>query len=815
MKYSLKVFVLLLFLSGLNSYYQLSAQSISQNLSSINVDGLSDAQVREIVAQANNNGQDLNAYLTSKGLQSSQISKLELRARSLGLAAANATTVDSSATRKLNYQPDTNLSVKPVNKGAIRVFGANLFTGGNVSFEPNLRVATPVNYILGPDDQININVYGKSLVDWHLVVSPEGNINIPGVGIVNVAGRTVEQATSIIKSKLISKNYAIGSGTTVSVTLGNIRSIKVIVVGEVNRPGTYTLPSLATAFNALYLSGGPNENGSFRQIEIIRNNRIIKRLDVYDFLLKADQKDNISLRDQDIIRVPTYRVHVQMTGQVKRPAIFEVMPGETLQDVISFAGGFTDIAYTAKIKVLQVDNQERRISDIIESDYKNYIPLRGDRYIVDAILERYQNRVSIKGAVFRPGDYELSKGLTLSQLVTKASGVTGDAYLQRGYITRLKPDNTNESIPFNLQAILAKTAPDILLNREDSVVIPSLFDLRDQYVVSIKGEVRKPGDFAYAEGLTVESLIEQAGGFAQGASSKRIQVARRITNADPMSLNSPVSQVFSIDIAEPISLSSANFVLQPYDVVSVFTLPGFEKLRTVKVEGEVLYPGPYTINKKDEKISDILARAGGLIATADASGGTLKRTNTSVLGIDKNKVDTVALENERIQRLRRLQQNVNGTSVISDDQLRNDYVGIDLETIIEKPGSKTDLLMEDGDVIRIPKKQQVVRVNGEVLYPSVVVYSGSKSFKDYIINAGGFSSSALKRGAYVVYPNGTVKATRKFLFVNNRPEVKPGSEIFVPKKIDKPRVTLAEILGVGGALASLAAIVLGFANLIK
>jgi len=815
MKQYFKSIIKLIFIFGLSSH--VFAQSGPPNLSTIDPAQLTEAQVREIVSQANNSGQNLSGYLQSKGLSANQLQKVQNRINSV-VEPGMINKYDSTGvggTRRLNYKIDTNLTNSNTTNSSIRVFGAELFDGKGSSFEPNLRIATPVNYILGPDDQVNINVYGQSVVNWQLVVSPDGNINIPGVGIVNVSGRTIEQATSVIKAKLVGNNYAIGRGTSVSVTLGNIRSIKVVLAGEVAKPGTYTLPSLATAFNALTVSGGPSANGSFRQVQIIRNNKIIRRLDIYDFLLKADQKDNIALRDQDIINIPTYRVRVQMAGQVKRQAIFEVLPGETLNDVINFAGGFTDQAFTDRITVSQIENQERRIADVVEDDFKNYIPLRGDKYYVDKILDRIKNRVTINGAVFRPGEYELSNGLTLSQLIAKAAGVKEDAYMQRGYITRLKSDNTIESLSFDLQTIIAKTAPDILLKREDIVVIPSLFDLRDKYNVSIKGEVRRPGEFNYAEGLTVESLIEQAGGFAEGASAKRIEISRRISTSNPLSLSSPVSKIFTIDVTQPLSLNSSNFVLEPFDIVSVFSLPGFEKLRTVKVEGEVLYPGSYTINKRDEKISDLINRAGGLIASADATGGTLKRTNAAILGVDKSKVDTLSLERERIQRLRLLQQNVNGSSVINEEQLRNDYVGIDLEKILKKPGSTTDLLVEDGDVIRIPKQQQVVRVNGEVLYPSVVIYQGSKKFKDYVINAGGFSSAALRRGAYVVYPNGTVKGTRKFLFFNSHPSVKPGSEIFVPKRSDRRGISLGELVAIGGTLTSLVAVVLGLISITK
>ncbi|MBS7562848.1 SLBB domain-containing protein [Mucilaginibacter sp. Bleaf8] len=816
MKYILRLFTILLFLF-LTGLKVTQAQSLSAaDLSNINVAALTDAQIRQIADQAKNTGltdEQLRQLLQTKGMPDEQINNLQNRIRALASTSGAASPAPDTSGRRLNYTPDTALADGPQGLKA-RIFGADLFRAGN-SFEPNLRIATPVNYILGPDDQVNINVYGNSLVDWKLVVSPEGTINIPGVGVVAVSGKTIEQATAIIKSRLAANRYAVGRGTNVNVSLGNIRSIKVIITGEAERPGTYTLPSLASAFNALSAAGGPNVNGSFRQIEIIRNNRIIRRLDIYDFLLKGDQKDNITLRDQDIIRIPTYRVRVEMLGEVKKPALFEVLPGETLQNVITFAGGFTDRAYTAKVKVTQISNQQLRISDVTEDDYKNYIPLRGDKFTVDAILDRYENRVTINGAVFRPGEYELENGLTLGRLITKAAGLKEDAFMDRGYITRLKSDNTTELVPFDLRAIVNKTAPDIALQREDVISIKSIFDLRDQYTVTINGEVRTPGDLQFAEGMTVEDAIEQAGGFTLSANAKRIAVARRINTADPRSANSPVSEVFSVDVNDQLGLNGTHFALKPYDIVSVYMLPGFEKLKTVRIEGEVVSPGNYTIMQKNERISDILKRAGGLTASGYAEGGTLKRTNAAILGVDKSRVDTNALEKERIQRLKSLQENTNGSSNVDENQLRNDYVGIDLKKIIDKPGSKTDLLIEDGDVIRIPKLQQVVRVNGEVLYPSVVVYDSGKSFKGYLINAGGFTTKASRRGAYVVYPNGTVKGTRKFIFFNIRPDVRPGSEIFVPERQQRRGLSLAEITAVGGSFSGLIAVILGLISITK
>ena len=818
------LFSLLLLLSICDTH----AQSIPSNLSNVNVSELNEGQIRQIIQQAQSSGlsdSELISQAQARGMSEDQIQALqkridEVRAKDIGTGGSTKG-MDSSArqtSRRLNYKPDgpdTATAQFDINRAfKAKIFGADLFRNKDIKFEPNIKIATPVNYVVGPEDQLQISVYGKSVINWKLEVSPDGNINIPGIGIVNVSGKTIEQATAQIKSKLAANNYAVDRGTSVQVSLGNIRSIRINMVGQLTRPGTYTLPSLVTAFDALYAAGGPNDNGTFRQIAIIRNGRIIKTLDVYDFLTKGDQKGNIGLKDGDIIQVPSYRTRVELAGEVKIPGLFETLPGESLNEVLGFAGGFTDQAYTARIKVSQISDQQRKLTDVLEADYKSYTPLRGDKYVIDRIIDRYENRIVITGAVFRPGYYELQKGLTLSQLIGNAAGLKEDAF-GRGSITRLNADNTKALIPFDTKGIISKSTPDIQLQREDSVHIASLFDLRDKYQVTIKGEVRKPGTFNYADSMTVEDMIIRAGGFSEGASPKRIEVSRRVNNSDPGSMNSMVAQVFSVDADAQLTKGEANFKLKPFDIVSVYGLPGYEKQRTIKVEGEVLYPGYYTIQKKNEKISDILARAGGLSASADVDGGTLKRSNIAILGVDKNKVDTAQLEKERLNRLNRLKESYKGNAPGDTVTLRNNYVGIDLKKILDKPGSSIDLLVEDGDEIRIPKQQQIVRVNGEVLYPSAVVYSNSKSFKDYVLNAGGFSPQALKRGAYVVYPNGTVRGTRKFLFFNSHPSVRPGSEIYVPKRPPSNGNTGQQILGYTTGLASLGAIILGILSVSK
>jgi protein involved in polysaccharide export with SLBB domain len=810
--------LLLFILFAIISAIPARAQTIPQNLSGVNVNDLSDGQVTQLLQQAQAAGysdQQLLQEASNRGLPQDQVQLLQKRIASIrnaGYHEESRQDTSMSQGRKLNYKPDTlqdSLQKTRPKEDLFRtlrpkIFGADLFRNKNLTFEPNLNLATPVNYVIGPNDQLNINVFGRSVANWKLAVSPEGNINIPGTGLVNVAGKTIEQATVLIKSRLSANNYAVGNGTTVQVSLGNIRSIKVTLVGEVVKPGTYTLPSLATVFNALYSAGGPSDNGSFRQIEIIRDNRIIRKMDIYDFLLKGDQKDNIRLQDQDIVRVPTYKVRVQMTGEVKRPALFEVLPGETLKDVIAFAGGFADQAYTELIKVTQIADNQKRLMDVTADDYKNYVPLRGDKYQVDRILDRYENRVVLTGAVFRPGQYELANGMTLSQLIKKAGGFKEDAFTRRGNIVRLKPDNTKEQLSFNWQEISNNPSADIVLRREDSVIVASIFDLHTKYKITIKGEVRKPGEFIYADSMSVADLIIKAGGFTEGASPRRVEVSRRVFNSDPKTKDSQVAQVFSVDLDPDLKSNSANFVLKPFDNVSVYSLPGFEVQKTVKVEGEVIYPGYYTIKKKDEKVSDLIARAGGLTAFADVEGGSLKRDNAAILGVDRTKADTNALNRERVERLKRLQLSYRDTSKNADTMIyRNNYVGIDLKKILKNPGNSADLILENGDVLRVPKQEQTVRVNGEVLYPSVVVYSNDKSFKEYVLNAGGYSPSALRSGAYIVYPNGTVIGTRKFLIFNNHPKVKPGSEIYVPKKPIRRGDSLQQILAFTTGLVSL------------
>lgn len=829
-----KLFYLLIFAIGLSvNLPSAKAQSITQqNFSNVRVDELTDDQIRQIIKQVESSGlpeSQLEQMAAARGMQPSEIAKL--RARVEAVKAKNSASGDTDATvkgkdgsRSRSFEGEVeeiaNSDDKKTENEAdaalqalkSKIFGKELFANASTTFEPNLRLATPLNYVIGTTDQLLIDIYGYSEANYKLTVSPEGTINIPYAGIITVGGLTVEAATARIRSKLSPIYSGLNSGNTkLSVTIGNIRSIKVILTGEVMKPGTYTLPSLATLFNALYSSGGPTNNGSFRNIEVIRNGKKVGTLDVYDFLLRGDLKNNIRLQDQDLIRVPVYQKRVEIVGEVKRPAIFEMKSNETFKDLLAFAGGFTERAYKARVKVLGNTDTERKISDILAKDFDSYVPQSGDKYFVNEILDRFENRVTIEGAVFRPGQYELEPGMSLKTLIQKAEGLKEDAFTNRAYITRLTDDLNTELIPFDARKIMNGTVADIPLKREDVISISSIFDLREEYKVTINGEVRRPGEFGFSENMSLGELILKAGGFSESATPQRIEISRRVKNSDATSASARTAEVFQVDADRNLSIEASKFILEPFDIVTVRSSPGYETQKQVKIEGEVLYPGYYTITKKDERISDLIKRAGGLTALSFTDGASLKRAGNFESQLEQEK------ENQKVQQFRRIQKNAKDSTALDVENLavRNDFVGIDLTRILEKPGTKKDLFLENGDIINIPRQLQTVKVSGEVLSPNTVIFDKNKGFKSYIANAGGFTQNALKHRSYIIYANGSVRSTKKFLLFNNYPIVRTGAEIFVPKQEERRRLTPTETVGIISGLASFGAIVLGVMNLLK
>jgi len=823
------------------------AQNINEkNFSNIRVDDLTDNQIRQFMQQVQASGlseAQLEQVASAKGMSQVEIQKLRQRVDKLGKttkttdddknnkgvtkikktnSGRKVTNADDEA-GKQNESDDTDSLTKKneiksqaeiaLNTLKSKIFGRDLFENSKTGFEPNLRLATPKNYVIGTDDEILIDIYGYSEANYQLKVSPEGTINIPYIGVVNVSGLTIEAATARIKSKLSTVYNGIATGNTkLSVNIGNIRSVKIIVTGEVTKPGTYTLPSLATVFNALYSSGGPSENGSFRNIEVIRGGKKIAILDVYDFLLKGELKNNVRLQDQDIIRIPTYLNRVEMLGEIKRPAIFEMKNGEDLSTLLAFAGGFTERAYKARIRVLKNTNIERKITDVTQNQFDTYQPQSGDKFYVSEILDRFENRVSILGAVFRPGEYELQPGLTLKNLILKAEGLKEDAFLNRAYITRLLPDLNTQLITVDLQKIMKGQADDVPLKREDEITISSIFDLKEEFYVTIDGEVREPGRFAFAENMNLEALLIKAGSFKESGTGKRIEVSRRVKNSDATSTSAITSEVYIIDIEKDLSNTSPNFILTPYDIVTVRSSPGYEIQRQVRVDGEVLYPGYYTITRKNERISDLVTRAGGLTALAYTNGASLKRPTELETQLDQEK------EQQKLLQFKKMQNGLKDTTSTNDIEskiLRNDFVGISLSKILRKPGKRQDLFLENGDVLNVPKQLQTVKVSGQVLSPNTVVYLKTKGFKQYISSSGGFAQGALKSRSYIIYANGAVKSTKKFLFFNNYPVVETGAEIFVPKKEEKNKLSAGELVGITTGVASLGAIILGVLNLIR
>ncbi|MDQ1148163.1 SLBB domain-containing protein [Sphingobacterium zeae] len=816
------------------------------NPANIKVDNLSDAQIEQYVKQAALMGYDesqLDGFARAQGVSAVEVQKLKERLADIKRKKQQPNTSQGSSSQSRNtrsngrqvdgYSNVDSLQNNQTNRrdstdneeGKLKIFGSDLFKNNAITFEPNLRMATPSSYIIGPDDEILLDITGDNEASYKLPVSPDGTIKVEYVGQINVAGLSIAAAKSKIEQRLSGTYPAIRSGRTqVSVNIGNIRTIRVTLTGAATKPGTYSLPSLATVFNALYAAGGPNKNGTYRKIQVIRGNRVISTIDVYDFLANGIQQGNIRLQDQDIIHIPVYGARVQFEGEVKRPAIFETVPGESLSDILRYAGDFTENAYSAKVKVLQTTGRERSVQDIYADQFANYTPKSGDQYIVEPILDRFANRISVLGAVFRPGIFGLEPGMTLKQVLEMADGVREDAFLERGIINRLKADNTSELINFNVRDVLAGTAADIPLKREDKIEISSIFDLRDEYKFTVQGEVRFPGDFPFASNATLGDLIQKAGGLTEGAKNARVEIARRIKNLDVTDHRS--SNTILVDIKEGV-LTDPNMTLQPYDVISVLGDAGFRTQRQVKIEGEVLYPGYYTISREDERISDIIKRAGGLTTYAYTEGASLKRTGISKLqAAEKKEQERLKkeLEKDRLgeesnQKDTSLDQgvgrNYDGTQAKSSalakvsqqgtsasDIETSDLVGIELNKILEKPYEKGDLLVLDGDIISVPKELETVKVVGEVLNPNNVVYVKGKNLKYYVNQAGGFTDNALKKRVFVQYANGAVKGKD-----GGYPEVKPGAEIIVPKRAPRERMSAQGWVGLGTGIASLAAII--------
>ncbi len=702
-----------------------------------------------------------------------------------------------------------------------RIFGYNLFNTIKFDPTPAINIATPSNYILGPNDQLIIEIYGYSQATYKAIISPDGYITLDRVGLVYLAGSTMEQAREKILNKL-SKVY-IGlmpyagnpANTHLVVSLGNIRSIKVTITGEVIAPGTYTLSSLSTILNALYVCGGPNELGTYRKIQVIRNNRVAATLDLYEVLMRGYAKNNIILQDQDVVQVTPYLARIAMQGNTKRNGLFELTENEKLQDAITYAGGFNQYAYKHRLKVHRNTSRERRIIDVMETDFPTFNVMSGDSIVTERLLERYENMVSIEGAIFRPGQYSLDNNTTLLELIKSAEGLRGEALTGRIAIVRTRDDMIIENISVNLDDIMKGKAADVPLKREDLVTIPSIFDLTEPAYVRIQGAINNPEgeegiELPFVRNLTIEDVLVKVGGLSESASLSRVEVVRRKRNVDPTSANAQISDTYEFNIRPDLSVEQAgnNFVLFPFDEIFIRKSPNYVKQAFVDVEGEVIFPAKYGIKSKDEKVSDIVKRAGGLTPQSYLEGATLIR---------EVQLSEIEIEQRR-KTINEIANSVKGNQAIEVedvDATKKSLIGIDLRKILENPGSSEDMILQDGDVIRIPKRLETVRVQGEVLYPTTVKFFDRDNFMNYISKAGGFTKRSLKSKSYVLYANGSVDRTRRFLFVNIYPRVAPGSEIIIPQKTATAQQQISQVQNLLGTVSATITTLIGIIGILR
>ncbi len=812
---------------------------------------------------------------SNKPIGSSKVLKREV-INSKGQKSEMDSLVAARQAQEFNTNNTEEDSIKKV-KIALqnKIFGFSIFNKKAGVFEPNLKIATPKNYVLGPDDELIVDINGYSEEHYNLTVNADGYVKVNKIGNVYVAGLTIEEAQNRLIYKLSSiyiglkkfKGRTDINGLYASISLGNIRTIQVSVVGEVQFPGTYSVPSLSKVMNVLYLAGGPTENGSFRDVQLVRNNKIIAHLDLYEFITQGFSKSDITVRDQDIIKIGLYKSRIEIKGRVKRSAFFEPLASESLATIFeNYAGGFLENAYKDLLKVERITKTERKLIDINYSIANSFFPADGDIILAEAITEnRYENRVTLEGEVFRPGIFSLDQKLTLSSLIKKAGGVKENAFLTRVTINRMNKDFTPSNISVNLADIFNGKANDIPLEREDRIRVFSITELREAYTVTIHGEINgiredlnkkktkddknnnnlvsqdteKPQNTESSEisdklksnnesnvllnrqvkitipfesNMTVEDLIVKAGGLRESASTGFVEVVRRKKNeiGDNQDFSSSqIAEVYKFSISKNLIVdeSASKFELSPFDEVFVRSSPNYELQQFITLQGQVLYPGVYGLEKKDDRLSDLIKRAGGLNKQAYPEGAKLIR-----------KTELSESESEiKKNQLKDINDNFNGIVVNNASEnsgTNHETIGINLVAALAQPGGPDDIQIINGDVINIPREPQTVKITGEILYPNNVKYTESKSLGSYISSAGGFTSSSARKRVYVIYSNGSVKRTRNFLFMKFYPRVERGSEIIVPKKI-KSGNTSQQIVSVVSVLTGTVTSIIGIITLIK
>ena len=777
---------------------------------------MSDQQVLEYVKEGIKQGKEqkqMAAELARKGVTKEQAIRVkELYEKQNNVNTSNATGTDINESRlreEMKENTSDMLEDHPSTQDLSRedqVFGRNIFNTRNLTFEPSSNLATPPNYRLGPGDEVIIDIWGASQNTIRQAISPDGTINIQKIGPVYLSGLTVSEANDYLKKSLNKiyngLNNATDPSSDIRLSLGNIRTIQINIMGEVVQPGTYALSAFSTVFHALYRAGGVSDIGSLRNVQLVRNGKKLTTIDVYEFIMKGNAQDDIRLQEGDVVIVPAYDVLVKLSGKVKRPMRFEMKPDEPLSTLIKYAGGFDADAYTRSLRVVRQNGEEYEVNTVKDIDYSIYKMRNGDVVTAEAILNRFTNKLEVRGAVYRPGIYQLSGTLnTIRELVNEAQGLTGDAFLNRSVLYRQHDDLTTEVLPIDIKSIMDGTSPNIALQKNDILYIPSIHDLSDRGNITVHGEVAKPDSYPYADNMTLEDLIIQAGGLREAASTVRVDVTRRIKNPRSTADNDTIGQMFTFALKDGFIIDGQpGFVLQPYDEVYVRRSPGYQAQQNVGIEGEILFGGTYALTSREERLSDLVNKAGGATNYAYLRGAKLTRVAN-------------ASEKKRMANVVHLMRRQLGEAMV--DSLGIDVedtftVGIDLEKALRNPQSSSNIVLREGDVISIPKNTNTVTINGAVMVPNTVSYLEGKNIDYYLNQAGGYSDNAKKSKKFIVYMNGEVTRVKG----NAKKQIEPGCEIIVPST-SKKRTNVGEILGYATSFSSLGMMIASIANLIK
>ena len=776
------------------------SQDISQ-LKNVDVNSMSDDQIESYWSQIKKGGYTMaqvEVLGKAQGISATKIADFKRRVNSLGAT-------DTFKNKAFEIDEKVDFTNEPFglkdrqmvekDSASISLFGYDFFSNSKVSFTPSVNIAVPKNYQIGPGDEIMIDLWGASEITYKATVNNSGSIKINGIGFVFINGFTLENASKKIISKLKTKHAGISADSNsynkinTNITVSKIRTVQVNIIGEVKTPGTYALNSLSTVLNALYVAGGPTKMGTFREVQLVRANKVVATLDIYQYMLSGTQEGNLKLQDQDVLLVKPYKNLVSVEGAVKRAGIYELKDGQTLAELAEYFGGFTPIAYTNLLTVERLNGTQKEIREVAFTKAKDFIMQGGDKLVVQEILDRYENKITIQGEVYRPGSFEMFEKMTLKTLIEKAEGITPEAFLLRGLLVRTFDDTQKENISFSVSEILNGSST-IVLQARDQVRIFNKDELREKRTITIAGAVNTPNTFDFVDKLQIEDVIAMSGGLERGADPQVISISRRLKDGSFKTL----SKVYAVSSDENLAINNGTpFYIEPFDVIDVRYSKGYTAQKNVSISGEVKYSGSYSLINKNERISDLIERAGGFTEFAYLKGAALIRKTKNKYAIDilKN-MDKNMGDESNLDALKEMEANATEFKV-----------GIDLKMILENKGSDIDMYLREGDQLLIPSKRQTVKVSGMVLKPSLVQYKEGLSLRKYIFKSGGFADTAKKTKIYVSYANGDIETVKRFLFIKRYPKLAPGATIFVPAKPVNEKMSTAELLGITTSIATL------------